>query len=226
MVLPAFAAAAADPAGTPGEVRETVLITGASSGIGLDLARIFAAKKFDLILTTRTEAKLRDLARELERQHKIEAHVIVADLAEPDGPHRIFAEIVRLGLPIDNLVNNAGFGAYGEFKDIRLQEDLDMIQVNITALTHLTNLALPQMIKRERGRIMNVASTAAFQPGPLMAVYYATKAYVLSFSEALANEVHGTGVSVTALCPGPTASGFQAGAAMNDSRLFDFGTME
>jgi len=161
MVLPAFAAAAVDPAGTPGEVRETVLITGASSGIGLDLARIFAAKKFDLLLTARTEAKLRELARELERQHKIEAHVIVADLAQSDGPHRIFAEIVRLGLPVDNLVNNAGFGAYGEFKDIRLQEELDMVQVNITALTHLTNLTLPQMVKRGRGRIMNVASTAA-----------------------------------------------------------------
>ena len=220
MVLPAFAAAAVDPAGTPGEIRETVLITGASSGIGLDLARIFAAKKFDLLLTARTEAKLRELARELERQHKIEAHVIVSDLALPDGPHRIFSEIVRLGLPIDNLVNNAGFGAYGEFKDIRLQEELDMIQVNVASLTHLTNLALPQMVKRERGRIMNVASTAAFQPGPLMAVYYATKAYVLSFSEALANEVRPYGVTVTCLCPGATSTGFAARADMEKSRLF------
>jgi len=167
-----------------------------------------------------------ELARDLERQHKIEAHVIVADLAEPDGPHRIFAEIVRLGLPIDNLVNNAGFGAYGEFKDIRLQEELDMIQVNITALTHLTNLALPQMIKRERGRIMNVASTAAFQPGPLMTVYYATKAYVLSFSEALANEVRPYGITVTCLCPGATATGFAARADMEKSRLFRMRTMK
>ncbi len=207
MVLPAFAAAAVDPAGTPGEVRETVLITGASSGIGLDLARVFAAKKFDLLLTARTEAKLRELARELEKQHKIEAHVIVDDLAEPDGQH-------------------PGFGAYGEFKDIRLQEELDMIQVNITALTHLTNLALPQMIKRERGRIMNVASTAAFQPGPLMTVYYATKAYVLSFSEALANEVRPYGITVTCLCPGATATGFAARADMEKSRLFRMRTMK
>src|SRR5258708_27058245 len=206
MDVPGFARPAAAPAGTPGEVRETVLIPGASSGIGLDLARVFADKKFDLLLTARTETKLRELARELEKQHKIEAHVIVADLALPDGSHRIFSEIVRLGLPIDNLVHNAGFGAYGEFKDIRLQQELDMIQVNITALPHLTNLALPQMIKRERGRIMNVASTAAFQPGPLMTVYYATKAYVLSFSEALANEVMPYGVTVTCLCPGATST--------------------
>jgi hypothetical protein len=225
MVLPAYAAAALDPAGTPGEVRETVLITGASSGIGLDLARIFAAKKFDLILTARNHARLIELARQLEKEHNIEAHVIVADLSRPDGPHQIFSEVTRLGLPVDNLINNAGFGAYGEFIHIPLEEELEMIQVNITALTHLTKLTVPQMIKRNRGRIMNVASTAAFQPGPLMSVYYATKAYVLSFSEAIANELKPHGITVTCLCPGATATGFAARADMEKSRLFKMNKM-
>jgi hypothetical protein len=226
MVLPAFAAAAINAAGSPGKVRETVLITGASSGIGLDLARIFAAKKFDLILTARNHARLTELARQLEKDHAIEAHVIVADLSRPDGPHQIFSEVTRLGLPVDNLINNAGFGAYGEFTDIPLDEELEMIQVNITALTHLTKLAMPQMVQRKRGRIMNVASTAAFQPGPLMAVYYATKAYVLSFSEAIANELKPHGITVTCLCPGATATEFAARADMEKSRLFKMPKMK
>ena len=220
MVLPAYAAAALDPAGIPGEVRETVLITGASSGIGLDLARIFAAKKFNLILTARAYPRLRELAAELEKQHDVEVHIIAADLARPESPHQIFSEITRLGLRVDNLVNNAGFGAYGDFKDIPLDVELEMLQVNITALTHLTKLTVPQMVDRRRGRIMNVASTAAFQPGPLMAVYYATKAYVLSFSEAIANELRPHGITVTCLCPGATATNFAARANMEKSRLF------
>lgn len=220
MVLPAFAAAAVDPAGTFGKVRENVLITGASSGIGRDLAEIFAAAGFNLILTARDHARLRDLARKLESEYQIEAHVIVADLASPDGPHQIFSEITRLGLPVHNLINNAGFGAYGEFSDLPLEEDLGMIQVNITALTHLTKLTMPQMIQRGSGRIMNVASTAAFQPGPLMSVYYATKAYVLSFSEGIANELKPHGITVTCLCPGATGTAFAARANMEKSRLF------
>lgn len=225
MVVPAFAAAAIDPAGRDSSARQTVLITGASSGIGLDLAKVFAAHKFDVILTARSQGKLDELARQLERLHEIRAHVIVADLAQTDGPHQIFSELTRRGLPVDNLVNNAGFGAYGEFSHLPVEAELGMIQVNITALTHLTKLALPQMLERRRGRIMNVASTAGFQPGPLMAVYYATKAYVLSFTEAIANELKGSGVTVTCLCPGATATNFAVRADMEKSRLFKLGAM-
>jgi short-subunit dehydrogenase len=152
-------------------------------------------------------------------------HVIPADLARPEAPAQIFVEAARRGLQVDVLINNAGFGAYGEFASTKLQEELDMIQVNISALTHLTKLALPGMLERKRGRIMNVASTAGFQPGPLMAVYYATKAYVVSFSEAIANELQGTGVTVTCLCPGPTATEFASRADMEKSRLFKLGRM-
>ncbi|HYL93383.1 MAG TPA: SDR family oxidoreductase [Alphaproteobacteria bacterium] len=225
MVLPAYAAAALDPLSTDGKRRETVLITGASSGIGLDLAKIFAANKFEVILTARSQARLDALARQLEKEHGVYAHVIVADLAEPEGPHQIFSEVTRRGLPVHNLVNNAGFGAYGEFRRTRLKDELQMVQVNISALTHLTKLALPGMLERNSGRIMNVASTAGFQPGPLMAVYYATKAYVISFSEAIANELKRTGVTVTCLCPGATVTDFAARAKMENSRLFKLGAM-
>ena len=150
MVLPAFAAAAIDPAGRDTSARQTVLITGATSGIGLDLAKVFAANKFDLILTARTQTRLNELARQMEQLHDIHAHVIVADLAEPEGPHQIFSELTRRGLPVDNLVNNAGFGAYGEFAQTRLEDELQMIQVNVIALTHLTKLAVQQIVKRVR----------------------------------------------------------------------------
>ena len=186
-------------------MKHTALITGPSSGIGLDLAHLFAADGHDVVLVARSEGKLRELAAELEGRHGIAAHVIVADLARPDAPRDVFAAAP----PVDVLVNNAGFGLSGPFAETALRTELDMIQVNIAALTHLTKLFLPQMLERRRGRILNVASTASFQPGPLMAVYYATKAYVLSFSEAIAEELTGTGVTVTALCPGPTATGFQ-----------------
>lgn len=218
------------PAGAPGS-RETVLITGASYGIGLDLARIFAAGHFDLVLTARSQAKLEQVAQELQSGNglqsgnDLQAHVIPADLARPEAPQEIFAEIARRGLRIDNLVNNAGFGAYGEFASSKLEDELQMLQVNIASLTHLTKLALPGMLERKHGRIMNVASTAAFQPGPLMSVYYATKAYVLSFSEAIANELKHSGVTVTCLCPGATETEFAARANMEKSRLFKMGKM-
>jgi len=198
-------------------LKQTALITGASSGIGLDLAHLFAADGHDLILVARSEDKLRELARELEEKHRISARVIPADLEERDAPQRLFASVHT---PVDVLVNNAGFGVNGKFAETDLEKELGMIQVNITALTHLTKLFLRPMVERGRGRILNVASTAAFQPGPLMAVYYASKAYVLSFSEAIAEELRGTGVTVTALCPGPTATGFAAAAHMTNSRLF------
>jgi uncharacterized protein len=193
----------------------TALITGPSSGIGLDLAHLFAADGHDVVLVARSEDKLRALAAELSAKHHVQATVIVSDLARPDAPREVFAA----SPPVDVLVNNAGYGTTGRFESTPLRTELDMIQVNIAALTHLTKLFLPQMLERKRGRILNVASTAAFQPGPLMAVYYATKAYVLSFSEAVAEELRGTGVTVTTLCPGPTATGFQKSANLSSEAL-------
>ena len=196
-------------------MKQTALITGASSGIGLDLAHLFAADGHDVVLVARSEDKLRELAKELAAKHGVAAHVIVADLTQPDAPRQIFDRAPD----VDILVNNAGFGVSGKFAETDLRTELDILQVNIAALTHLTKLFLPPMLQRGRGRILNVASTAAFQPGPLMAVYYATKAYVLSFSEAIAEELHGTGVSVTVLCPGPTATGFQKVANIGSETL-------
>lgn len=204
--------------------RPTALITGASSGIGYDLAQIMATE-FDLIVTARNQKKLEQLAQELQTRHGNHVHVIPADLAKPDAPGNIFAEIDRRALRVDALINNAGFGAYGEFRSTPLEDELQMIQVNVTALTHLTKLALPKMLERKHGRILNVASTAGFQPGPLMAVYYATKAYVISFSEAIDNELKGSGVTVSCLCPGPTATEFASRADMEKSRLFLLGRM-
>ena len=198
-------------------LKQTALITGASSGIGYDLAHLFAADGHDVILVARSEGKLRELGRELEEKHKIAATVIPADLERPEAPRELFASVDR---PVDVLVNNAGFGVTGNFAETDLERELAMVQVNITALTHLTKLFLRPMVERGRGRILNVASTAAFQPGPLMAVYYASKAYVLSFSEAIGEELSGTGVTVTTLCPGPTATGFANAASMTNTRLF------
>jgi uncharacterized protein len=219
MVLPAYAGAL-----NTKNTRETALITGASTGIGLDLARLMAPD-FDLIITARNQLKLEQIAHELQSKHGNHVHVIAADLARPEAPQSIFDEAGRRGLRVDALINNAGFGAYGDFKDIPWQTEADMIQVNITALTCLTRIFLPGMLERKHGRIMNVASTAGFQPGPLMAVYYATKAYVISFSEAIANELKGSGVTMTCLAPGATATEFAARADMEKSRLFKMGRM-
>jgi len=205
--------------------KQTALITGASSGIGYEFAQLFAKNGHDLILVARGEAKLRELAQSLASQYNIKATVLPKDLAHPNAPFEIFADLQQQGIQVDILVNNAGFASYGLFHELETAKELEMIQVNVLALTHLTRLFLPGMVTRRTGRILNVASTAAFQPGPLMAVYYATKAFVLSFSEAIANELEGTGVTVTALCPGPTASGFQTRAAMQDSKLVQSGLM-
>jgi uncharacterized protein len=196
----------------------TALITGASSGIGLELAKIFAANRTNVVLVARQEDKLRTLAAELQASG-VRADVIAADLAAPDASASLHTRVQALGIDIDVLVNNAGFGLYGPFLDSPLEADLSMIQLNVAAVTELTRRFLPAMVARRSGRIMIVASTAAFFPGPLMAVYYATKAYLLSFSEAIANELQGTGVTVTALCPGPTESGFAAAAKQEDSKL-------
>ncbi|HEY1011933.1 MAG TPA: SDR family oxidoreductase [Herpetosiphonaceae bacterium] len=197
----------------------TALITGASGGIGAELARVFAAKGHDLVLVARGETALRELAGSLERQHGIATRCVALDLSAADAPQALAHELAAAGIPVDILVNNAGFASYGPFAALDAAADLNMIQLNVAAVTHLCKLFLPPMLERRRGKILNIASTAAFQPGPLMAVYYATKAYVLSLSEALAEETRGTGVTVTALCPGPTASGFQARAAMEQSKL-------
>jgi hypothetical protein len=184
------------------------------------------APSFDLIITARNQAELEKLANELQTAHGNHVHVIPADLAQPEAPGQIFAEIERRELQVDILINNAGFGSYGAFAESDPRTSLDMVEVNIAALTALTRLALPGMVQRKRGRIMNVASTAGFQPGPLMAVYYATKAYVIMFSEAIANELKGSGVTVTCLCPGATATNFAGRAKMEESRLFKMGAMK
>jgi uncharacterized protein len=199
---------------------ETVLVTGASSGIGLELARCFAAEGCRLGLVARKGDALEALATELRQAHKIQAQVFTADLAQPETPIRLLAHLQSAGLKVDVLVNNAGFGAQGRFVELPLARQLEMLQVNITSLTHLTGLLLPGMVERRRGGVLNVASTAAFQPGPGMAVYYATKSFVLSFSEAIAEELTRTGVTVTALCPGATETNFAEAANARTSRLF------
>ncbi len=199
----------------------TALITGASSGIGLALARVFAAEGSDVILSARSGDKLHALAKEVREEHRVKALVIAADLSLPGGAKKVYDRVVENGWNVDYLVNNAGFGVYGAHAETDWTAEADMLQVNIVALTHLTKLFLPDLIAKGRGKILNVASTAAFQPGPMMAVYFATKAYVLSFSYAVAHELEGTGVTVTALCPGPTETGFQRTAGAMGSRLFD-----
>jgi short-subunit dehydrogenase len=200
-------------------VANTALITGASTGIGYALSRCFAADHHNLVLVARQEQRLQQVADELHRDFGVRAKVLAADLSRPEAPQMILDTVRRESLHIEHLVNNAGVGLGGKFADTDLMVELNMMQLNMTALVHLTKLFLPDMLARRSGRIMNVASTAAFQPGPLMAVYYATKAFVLSFSEAIANELKGTGVTVTALCPGPTESEFQKRAHIENTRL-------
>jgi short-subunit dehydrogenase len=206
--------------------RKTALITGASFGIGLELARIFARAGHNLVLVARSADKLRQLASELERAHSTLSLILSTDLTEPGAPAYVLDQTTRAGIVVDVLVNNAGSGQYGPFADSDLEECLRQIQLNVTALTHLTRLYLPGMLERKSGRILNVASTAAFQPGPLMAVYFATKVYVLHFSEAIANELRGTGVTVTCLCPGATATEFHKRAHATEMNLLRMGSMD
>lgn len=209
----------------PRSLTETVLVTGASSGIGQALARCFAGDGSDCILLARSEGALHDLAESLEATFGVRTHVLPADLSEPDAADQIQGELDERGLSVDVLVNNAGFGARGAFADLDRGRQMDMIRVNVSALTDLSRLLLPDMLERDRGGILNVASTAAFQPGPNMSVYYATKAYVLSFSEGLSEELSDTGIPVTCLAPGPTRTGFIDEASMDETRLFDLGVM-
>ncbi|MGB9664545.1 MAG: SDR family NAD(P)-dependent oxidoreductase [Ignavibacteria bacterium] len=198
---------------------KTALITGASFGIGYELAKIFANQKYDLVLVARNRERLNEIESELKRNNNIRIKNLVKDLSNPSAPIEIFEELIYDKIDVDILINNAGFGLLGPFSEMSLQEQLNMIQVNITSLVHLTGLILPSMIKRGDGKIMNVASTAAFQPGPNMAVYYASKAFVLSFSKALYKELKDNGISVTALCPGPTKTEFQKRARMENINL-------
>ena len=200
--------------------KATALITGASSGIGLELARIHAERGGDLVLVARRRERLHDIKRELESGHGITVSVIARDLSHPDAIDEIGNDAVAHGIVIDYLINNAGFGGYGLFHERDWDSDKTMIALNITALTALTRRFLPGMIERGRGRILNVSSMAGFVPGPYQAVYYATKAYVLSFSQAIAHEAAGTGVTVTALCPGSTATEFARAGNLEDVRAF------
>ena len=204
----------------------STLLTGASSGIGYELAKRFARDRHDLVLVARSRDRLAEIAKELSGPAGVAVKVIVKDLSRPGAAQEVFDELKRESISVTVLVNCAGFGTCGFFAEDDPAVDLEMMQLNMVALTELTSLAVQEMLGRRDGRILNVASTAAFQPGPRMAVYYATKAYVLSFSEALANELSGTGVTVSTLCPGPTLTGFGERAKMEGTRLFRMGLMD
>lgn len=203
--------------------RGTALVTGASAGLGAEFARLCAAGGYDVVLVARSAPRLAALAASLASTYSVKARPLVADLSSPAAPPEIFAQMS--GTPVDLLINNAGFGVRGAYAETDWARESSLMQVNMVSLAHLTKLFLPEMLRRRSGRILNVASTAAFVPGPFMAVYYASKAFVLSFSEALSNEVEGTGVSVTVLCPGPTRTEFAEAAGIADSKLFHGPTM-
>ncbi len=201
-------------------MKGAVLVTGASSGIGLEIARVFARNGFDVALAARDQARLDEAAARIRADYGGRAETFAVDLASKDGARLLFERVTAAGWRIDVLVNNAGFGLWGHFRETSLDKELSLLQVNVAALTELSKRFLRPMIERGNGRICNIASTAAFQPGPLMAVYYASKAYVLHFTEALANELGGTGVTATCVCPGPTESRFVENADLGPSKLF------
>jgi short-subunit dehydrogenase len=200
--------------------RDVALITGASSGIGLEFARLFARDGYDLVLVARNRSNLEHLSSELTATYQVQATVMVQDLAYPAAAQAIIDELARQGLAVHVLINNAGTQVFGEYAKSSLPQLLDMVQVNATGLMQLTHLLLPGMIRAGRGRILNVGSTGSFAPGPLNAVYCATKAFVLSFSAAIGAELAGTGVTVTALCPGATDTPFITRHGMQGVRIF------
>jgi short-subunit dehydrogenase len=212
-----------EDAASEGGSKGTALVTGASRGIGYELARLFAGTGYDVVLVARTEEDLEAGAEYFEDRFGVEATVIPTDLADPEAPRELYEECQERDIQVDALVNNAGFGTAGDFVEADLEAELDEIQVNVTAVTHLTKLFGREMADRGDGKILNVASSAGFVPGPKMAVYYASKSYVLSFSEAIAEELDDDGVTVSCLCPGPVATGFQEEADVEDkwlNRLF------
>jgi hypothetical protein len=199
---------------------KTALITGASSGIGREFAKLFAKDGYDLVIVARGREALEKVREQIQEHHKVQVKIFDRDLSQTHNISEIYGKLLEEKIEIDVLVNNAGFGDFGKFHERDWDRQLGMVQVNVIAVMQLTRLLLPHMVKRGNGKILNVASNAAFQPGPLMAVYYATKAFVLSFSEAISNELEGTGVTVTTLCPGPTATHFQTIAGVHNTRLF------
>jgi len=204
-------------------MNKTALITGASAGIGLEFAKIFAKGKYNLVITARNETKLNELASEIKTKNNVNVKVITKDLSKQSAGEEIFDELKNENIVTDVLINNAGFGVFDNYWDVELQDEKDMLQVNIMALAELTNLFAKDMANRGGGKILNVASTAAFQPGPTMAGYYASKAFVLSYSQAVDFELRKKGVQVSTLCPGPTITEFQIRANMEDLNLFKKG---
>jgi short-subunit dehydrogenase len=204
---------------------KTALITGASSGLGLELARLFAGDHHDVVLVARRRDKLEALGADLEKRSGIRVIALAEDLTDPAAPGRIVGELTRRQIEVEFLVNCAGFGTNGPFAELDLRRELDLVQVNVTALVHLTRLLLPPMLQRKSGRILNIGSGAGWQPGPFMASYYASKAFVNSFTEALSYELRGTGVTATVSCPGATATEFSTVAGSAKSRLFQMRTL-
>lgn len=199
---------------------KTALITGASSGIGREFARIHAARGGNLIVVARSAGKLEALKKELEAKHQVHVTVLAKDLTKKEAPKQVYDAVRQAGIEVDYLINNAGFGGHGKFHEREWESDLNMIKLNIIALTALTRLFLPDFVARNSGKVLNVSSTASLMPGPLQAVYFATKAYVTSFSNAIAEELHDTNVTVTALLPGATQTEFAEVANMEDTNLF------
>ncbi|MFW6288054.1 MAG: SDR family NAD(P)-dependent oxidoreductase [bacterium] len=206
-------------------MNKTVLITGASSGIGMEFSRLFASEGYDLILVARRENILKELSRELIKGYKIRVSILSVDLSLETAAEDIFEEIKDRGLSVDILINNAGLSIYGGFSKTDLEDELNLIKVNMISLTKLTKLAVREMLKKGSGKILNIGSTASFGPGPLNAIYCASKAYVLSFSEAIAKELEDTDISVTTLCPGATETEFAENAGITETRLFKSSTM-
>ncbi|RLD55372.1 MAG: short-chain dehydrogenase [Bacteroidetes bacterium] len=202
-------------------MKRTALITGASGGIGFQFAKLLAQDAYNVVLIARTENRLLEIKKEFEQKHNVHVLVFSKDLTKPNAVKEIYNELKRQNIKIDVLINNAGFGNFGKFYDTDWEKEAKMLQLNIFALTHLTKLFLKDMVDRGEGKILNVSSTSAFQPGPLMSIYYASKAYVQSFSEAIAKEVKGTGVTVTTLCPGPVKTGFQKRVSDIEPRLIN-----
>ena len=202
--------------------RKTVLITGASRGIGYELTKLFARDSYNLVLVARDKDNLLEIKENFSQKYNIDILIISKDLSEPNAAFEIFNETIEKKIVVDILVNNAGIGVFGKFYNEDISKISKIMQVNIIALTELTRLFLDKMVMRKEGKILNISSMAAFQPGPYMAVYYASKAYVQSFSEAITSELKGTGVTVTTLCPGPTKSGFQHEVGSEDSYLSKF----
>jgi short-subunit dehydrogenase len=206
--------------------RPLAVVTGASGGLGLDMARILARRGYDVVLAARSVDRLESIRDQIESQARTRAFVAAHDLSTRPGVDRLLHDIALLDRPVDLLVNNAGFGLHGPYLETEPASEVAMIQVNVLSLVRLTRALLPDMVARGSGRVLQVASTAGFMPGPLMSTYYATKAFVLSYSDALAEELRGTGVSMTCLCPGPTRTGFQARAGARRAGAGELGAME